>query len=158
MDHDTYFVFSDFFQVKASQNLKTTTMHPKVKVHSPNVKYSNENVTSKYIYQTTQVVQDNGAFDVQPVDVHFTFQTETKVPKVGVMLVGWGGNNGTTLTAALLANKHNLTWETKSGTKTPNFYGSLLESSTVSLGFDQNGEVSLFDLFLPWDCIDLFYP
>ena len=116
-------------------------MQPKIKVQSPNVKYTSSAVTSKYVYQTTQVVQDNGTYNVQPVDVHFTFQTETEVPKVGVMLVGWSGNNGTTLTAALLANKHNLSWETKSGLKTPNFYGSLLEASTVSLGFDQNGEV-----------------
>ena len=119
-------------------------MEPKVKVQSPNVKYTTNSVISKYTYQTTQVVKDNGTCNVQPVDVQFTFQTETKVPKVGVMLVGWGGNNGTTLTAALLANKYNLSWETKSGTKHPNFYGSLLEASTVSLGFDQNGEVSPF--------------
>jgi len=116
-------------------------MQPKVKVQSPNVKYTTNTVISKYTYQTTQVVKDNGTCNVQPVDVQFTFHTETKVPKVGVMLVGWGGNNGTTLTAALLANKYNLSWETKSGTKHPNFYGSLLEASTVSLGFDQNGEV-----------------
>lgn len=37
------------------------------------------------------------------------------------MLVGWGGNNGSTITAALLANKLNLTWETKDGTKTANW-------------------------------------
>eukprot|EP00112_Aurelia_sp_Birch-Aquarium-sp1_P019461 Seg482.2 transcript_id=Seg482.2/GoldUCD/mRNA.D3Y31 product="Inositol-3-phosphate synthase 1-B" protein_id=Seg482.2/GoldUCD/D3Y31 len=116
-------------------------MHPKVKVHSPNVKYTNERINSKYIYQTTQVVQDDGTCNVQPVDVHFAFQTDIKIPKVGVMLVGWGGNNGTTLTAALLANEHNITWETKSGTKKPNFFGSVLEASTVSLGFDQDGEV-----------------
>ena len=118
-------------------------MHPKVKVHSPNVKYTNETINSKYIYQTTQVVQDNGTCNVQPVDVHFAFQTDIKIPKVGVMLVGWGGNNGTTLTAALLANEHNITWETKSGTKKPNFFGSVLEASTVSLGFDQDGEVRI---------------
>ena len=32
-------------------------------------------------------------------------QTETKVPKLGVMLVGLGGNNGSTFTAGILANK-----------------------------------------------------
>ena len=119
-------------------------MQPKVKVHSPNVRYTNDSVISKYIYQTTQVNQYNGTCNVQPVDVHFTFHTDTKVPKVGLMLVGWSGNNGTTLTAALLANKHNITWETKTGVKKPNFFGSILEASTVSLGFDQNGEVGIF--------------
>ena len=31
--------------------------------------------------------------------------TEKKVPKVGVMLVGLGGNNGSTFVAGILANK-----------------------------------------------------
>lgn len=33
------------------------------------------------------------------------------------MLVGWGGNNGTTVTAAVLANKLGLSWMTKTGRK-----------------------------------------
>lgn len=44
------------------------------------------------------------------------------MPKLGVMLVGWGGNNGTTITAALIANKHKLTWETTTGIKKANWY------------------------------------
>lgn len=46
-----------------------------------------------------------------------TFRTERRVPRLGVMLVGWGGNNGTTVTAAVLANKLGLTWRTKNGEK-----------------------------------------
>lgn len=49
-------------------------------------------------------------------------RTMTKVPKLGLMLVGWGGNNGSTLTAALLANKLKLSWETKEGVKFANWY------------------------------------
>ena len=41
--------------------------------------------------------------------------------KVGVMLVGWGGNNGTTFTAAVLANKHQLSWNTKNGQMNSNW-------------------------------------
>lgn len=44
-----------------------------------------------------------------------TFRTERRVPRLGVMLVGWGGNNGTTVTAAVLANSLGLTWRTKTG-------------------------------------------
>ena len=40
-----------------------------------------------------------------------------QVPKLGVMLVGWGGNNGSTVTAAQIANKLNLSWNTKEGVK-----------------------------------------
>jgi len=51
-------------------------------------------------------------------------KTEKKVPRLGVMLIGLGGNNGTTIVAGTLANKHKLTWETKHGMQTANFYGS----------------------------------
>jgi myo-inositol-1-phosphate synthase len=44
-------------------------------------------------------------------------QTKRQVPKLGLMLVGWGGNNGSTVTAALLANKLRLSWETKTGVR-----------------------------------------
>lgn len=57
-----------------------------------------------------------------------------------------GGNNGSTLTASLLANKHNITWHTRDGVQTPNFYGSLVRASTVRLGEDsQTGK----DVFVP---------
>lgn len=48
-----------------------------------------------------------------PVSQTLHFKTQTKVPKVGVMLVGLGGNNGSTVAAGILANKHGLTWNTK---------------------------------------------
>lgn len=55
------------------------------------------------------------------------------------MLVGWGGNNGTTLTATWLANKHHISWHTREGVQTPNYIGSLVRASTckrpiISLG------------------------
>lgn len=59
------------------------------------------------------------------------------------MLVGLGGNNGTTVTAGVLANKHNITWQTKQGTKTPNYFGSLLQSSTTKIGIAGAKEVYL---------------
>jgi myo-inositol-1-phosphate synthase len=40
---------------------------------------------------------------VTPKKQVFTFKTQRKVPKVGLMLVGWGGNNGTTVTAGKAA-------------------------------------------------------
>ena len=41
--------------------------------------------------------------------------TEKKVPTLGVMVVGLGGNNGSTLVAGILANKKKMSWETKAG-------------------------------------------
>jgi myo-inositol-1-phosphate synthase len=40
------------------------------------------------------------------------------------MLVGLGGNNGSTFTAGILANRKHMQWETKQGTVSANFYGS----------------------------------
>lgn len=54
---------------------------------------------------------------VTPRTTEMTFRTERRVPRLGVMLVGWGGNNGTTVTAAVLANKLGLTWRTNTGVK-----------------------------------------
>lgn len=52
------------------------------------------------------------------------------------MMVGWGGNNGSTLSATILANRHNIIWRTKGGVQQPNYIGSLLRASTVRLGSD----------------------
>lgn len=52
------------------------------------------------------------------------------------MLVGIGGNNGTTVLATHLANKHNISWNTKNGVQHPNYIGSLVRASTTRLGVD----------------------
>ena len=52
------------------------------------------------------------------------------------MMIGMGGNNGTTLCATVLANRHNISWHTKSGIQQPNYIGSMLRASTVRLGMD----------------------
>lgn len=57
------------------------------------------------------------------------------------MLVGWGGNNGSTFTAGLLANKHAMQWETRRGIQKANYFGSLVMASTVRLGTLDNGDL-----------------
>lgn len=52
------------------------------------------------------------------------------------MMIGIGGNNGSTLCATILANRHNITWHTKSGVQQPNYIGSLIRASTVRIGTD----------------------
>lgn len=37
------------------------------------------------------------------------------------MMIGIGGNNGTTLVATVLANRHNISWHTKTGIQVPNY-------------------------------------
>ena len=50
------------------------------------------------------------------------------------MLVGLGGNNGTTFTAGVIANRDNIAWETKEGLQQPDYFGSITQSSTVRIG------------------------
>lgn len=57
-----------------------------------------------------------------------------------LMMIGIGGNNGSTLCATILANRHNITWHTKEGVQQPNYIGSLLRASTISIGTDANGK------------------
>uniref|UniRef100_A0A671LUC9 inositol-3-phosphate synthase n=1 Tax=Sinocyclocheilus anshuiensis TaxID=1608454 RepID=A0A671LUC9_9TELE len=120
-------------------------MHEKVRINSADVKYTEKHIESRYFaYDATTGKQVFCMFyvnKVTPSSTEFIFRTERKVPRLGVMLVGWGGNNGTTVTAAVLANKLGLTWKTKTGLKKANYYGSLLESSTVCLGSSPDGEV-----------------
>ncbi|XP_001604130.1 inositol-3-phosphate synthase 1-A [Nasonia vitripennis] len=112
----------------------------KIHVNSPRVEYTAEAILAEYDYQTMKVARAGDdsapAYEVVPESTKLLIKTDIKVPKLGVMLVGWGGNNGTTITAALLANKLKLSWETKDGVKRANWYGSLIEASTVRLGSD----------------------
>ncbi|KAJ1473705.1 myo-inositol-1-phosphate synthase-like protein [Baffinella frigidus] len=108
-------------------------------VESENVTYTEDTITADYEYQTTQVEMRGGKNIVRPVTQRFTFKTERKVPKLGIMFVGWGGNNGTTVTAGIIANQKKLTWETKERTIAANFFGSLTQASTVRLGADEHG-------------------
>lgn len=53
-----------------------------------------------------------------------------------LMLIGMGGNNGSTLCATILANRYHIVWHTKAGIQQPNYIGSMLRASTVRLGSD----------------------
>lgn len=106
-------------------------------VNSPDVVYTDSEIKSKYTYRTTQVKKDaNGHYVATPQETVYDFKVDRKVPKLGVMLVGWGGNNGSTVTAGIIANRRGLTWQTREGTKKSNYYGSILMGSTMKLGTD----------------------
>ena len=100
------------------------------RVNSPNVQYGEDSITTSYSYDSTDLEQTQSGWVATPTSTEYTFRTGTKLPKLGraplaagwlpaaagppaeraplpcrVMLVGWGGNNGSTLTASVLANK-----------------------------------------------------
>lgn len=106
-------------------------------VSSPNVQYTESEIRSKYLYRTTAVTQgSDGQYVATPKETAYDFKVDRKVGKVGMMLVGWGGNNGTTVTAGILANRQNLVWDTREGKRAANYYGSVVMSSTIKLGTD----------------------
>ncbi|EGF82825.1 hypothetical protein BATDEDRAFT_18836 [Batrachochytrium dendrobatidis JAM81] len=111
---------------------------PSITVHSPNVRYTPDHILSNYVYRDASVTTDplTGNISVMPVEKHYAFKVGRKLPKMGLMLVGWGGNNGSTLTASILANRKSLSWHTKEGIQHSNYYGSVFQASTVKIGVD----------------------
>ncbi|KIW98796.1 uncharacterized protein Z519_00459 [Cladophialophora bantiana CBS 173.52] len=115
-------------------------------VNSPNVTYTDDHIKSKYVYRTTAVTRSaDGKYTATPKETVYDFKVDRKVPKVGVMLVGWGGNNGSTVTAGIIANRRGLVWDTREGSRAANYYGSVIMSSTIKLGADAqtNEEVNI---------------
>lgn len=62
-------------------------------------------------------------------------------------MVGLGGNNGTTVVGAILANKLKLKWHKRSKEYQANYFGSLTQASTIRIGVSsQDGR----DMFIPF--------
>ncbi|KAI1108414.1 myo-inositol-phosphate synthase [Nemania sp. NC0429] len=106
-------------------------------VDSPNVTYTDTEIRSKYTYRTTSVTRGaDGKYVATPRETLYDFKVDRRIPKTGMMLVGWGGNNGTTVTAGIIANRRGLVWDTREGPRAANYYGSVLMGSTMKLGTD----------------------
>lgn len=118
-------------------------------------KYTEEEILARYVNRGAEVSIADGKISVQRNETAFEFKTQRAVPKTGLMLIGLGGNNGTTLAATVLANKHNITWGTKHGRQTPNYIGSLVRASTLRLGTDASGK----DVNIPFsDVLPMVHP
>jgi myo-inositol-1-phosphate synthase len=133
------------------------------KVESPNVKYTETEIESVYSYETTELVHQKNTNDtyqwvVKPKTVKYDFKTQTNVPKLGVMLVGWGGNNGSTLTGGVIANREGISWATKDNIQQANYFGSLTQASAIRVGSFQGEEIyapfkSLLPMVNPEDIV-----
>lgn len=72
--------------------------------------------------------------DDEVIEVSKTIQIQDKNKgRLGVMLVGWGGNNGSTFTAGVLARQKKLKWQNKHGTHDVDFVGSLFEYGSLNI-------------------------
>ncbi|EED20870.1 myo-inositol-1 phosphate synthase, putative [Talaromyces stipitatus ATCC 10500] len=124
---------------------------------SPNVEYTNEFIRTQAVYRGTEATKDeSGSVIATPYEKKYEFKINRKVPRVGVMLVGLGGNNGTTVTAGIIANRLGLTWQTREGEQSANYYGSIVMGSTIKLGVDpKTGE----DVNIPFhDILPMVHP
>lgn len=96
-------------------------------------------------YNKVTLNEKTNKYQVKEFTDKYELKTNTKVPRVGLMLVGWGGNNGSTLTASIIANRKDMTWMTRRGERKANYFGSLMMASTTKIGINENGE----DVFVP---------
>lgn len=119
------------------------------KVNGSHVRHSDEYIEADFVYSSSQVSTDSPVPNVTNKHRMYTFRTEKTLPKLGVLLVGWGGNNGSTVTAGVIANKNKMSWNTKNGPKSANYFGSLFLSSTVRIGADEFGS----DVYAPMNTI-----
>lgn len=126
-------------------------MSASIQINSEKSIKKDNHLYTKFTYENS-VVETNGSagsFSVTPTAIDYQFKTDLTTPKLGLMLVGLGGNNGTTLVGSVLANKHNISFETKEGVIKPNYYGSVTQSSTIKLGVDATGN----DVYAPFNSI-----
>ncbi|KAH9454734.1 hypothetical protein MJO28_007744 [Puccinia striiformis f. sp. tritici] len=128
-----------------------------VRVESEQTTYTDTHIVATSIHENTLVTRTpSGGYVLKPTKQAIEFKTERQVPTTGLMLVGWGGNNGTTVTATILANKHNISWRNREGIQTPNYIGSIVRASTLRLGSDaQTGK----DVHIPLsDMLPMVHP
>merc|ERR1711959_544902 len=59
----------------------------------------------EYSYHRAQTRIENDKIIATPVTSSYSFKTERKVPKLGVMLIGLCGNNGSTVVGGVIANR-----------------------------------------------------
>lgn len=89
-------------------------------------------------YSNRFTVYKENEVDFKTVCQKKEIKTEKAIPKLGVMLVGLGGNNGSTFTAGVIANKKKVRWDTKNGEVEANMFGSFTQSATCHTGFKYN--------------------
>lgn len=123
-----------------------------VTVNNENVKYTDDEIQTRYRYDRVTVEADkdgSGNVAASIINRFYRFKTKRRARKLGLMQVGWGGNNGTTVTAAVFANRNCLKWSTRDATHVSNYNGSLTQAATLRLGFDDSGK----DVFVPFSSL-----
>jgi len=113
-----------------------------INVANPAVSYGTEYIESTYQYEKNEVTLDaaSQSVHIKPAKYEYKFRTQRDTGKVGLLMVGWGGNNGSTVTASIYANKNKINWMRKEGEQQPNYYGSLTQATTIRIGSNAAGK------------------
>lgn len=117
---------------------------------SPNVLEDDDYITAVHEYNTVAVTSNQHTeselinYTATPIKTQYVFKTLKHVPSTGLMIVGLGGNNGTTVAAGIIAHRNKFSWTDKRGTHMPDWYGSLTQSTTVKLGYDYNKKKDVY--------------
>jgi myo-inositol-1-phosphate synthase len=91
---------------------------------------------NNYFYKYLEF--ENGNFNVKEKNIKVQVKNYDKDKKLGIMIVGIGGNNGSTLTASLLAYNKGLTWENKNGEHSVKWLGSISQYGSINLGYNKD--------------------
>ncbi|MFH4980031.1 hypothetical protein AB6A40_006740 [Gnathostoma spinigerum] len=123
----------------------------KLRVSGSHVRENGDVLEADFQYRRNNLTANSdGTISVHPETHKYTFRTQMKPKKTGLLLVGLGGNNGSTLYGSLIANRNKLSWRTKNGTQHANYLGSVTQSTTVHLGWDGHRQVHVaFNELLP---------
>ncbi|SCQ16546.1 inositol-3-phosphate synthase, putative [Plasmodium ovale] len=105
-----------------------------------NKKEDNNFVYSTYDHIETEVIKNKKNGEIICKNVKNTYEImveKIKEKKLGVLIVGIGGNNATTMLGGICANSYNLSYINKYDIKKPNYLGSIFLSSNIRLGYDK---------------------
>ncbi|TMS33229.1 hypothetical protein L596_000991 [Steinernema carpocapsae] len=124
---------------------------PKLTINSPYATIEGDTLTADYPYRKNKVeCLEDGTINVTPQVFNYKFQTQLTPGRTGLLLVGLGGNNGSTVVGATIANREQMFWRTRNGVQTANYYGSITQSTTVHLGYDGDSQVHVpFNSIVP---------
>ncbi|RCN31145.1 inositol-3-phosphate synthase [Ancylostoma caninum] len=119
-------------------------------VDSPYVRCDGNEIETTFHYRKNHFSHTAEGLKVSPKEHEYLFKTQLKPKKTGLLLVGLGGNNGSTSVGAIYANKKHMTWRTKDGVQTANYFGSVTQASTVHLGWDGEQQIHVpFNEIIP---------
>jgi len=95
---------------------------------------------NNYTYNYVEF-NDDESVNIKENTIKIQMLDYNKDKKLGVMIVGLGGNNGSTLVTSLLAYNKGLTWENKNGIQKVKWLGSISQYGSINLGYNKKGKI-----------------